>query len=197
MAFQETQTRAESGDAVAQTKLARMYEHGTGVAQNYTEAVKWYEKAAGHGMASAQFNLGLCYFNGHGVPQNCAEGLKWYRKAAEQGVAMAQYNLGLRYGFGMNVPRDPVEACKWFNLAAAQNATATVRKGDEISDPKPSSFYVSFAIDRRNELVQSMTPAQVAESQRLAGELLAHKAGDPPKPAEVHKLASVSRSNLQ
>ena len=37
---------AETGNAEAQYKLGYMYHSGTGVAQNYTEAVKWYRIAA-------------------------------------------------------------------------------------------------------------------------------------------------------
>ena len=62
--------------------------------ENYTEAVKWYRKAAGQNNADAQNALGICYHNGDGVQQDYAEALKWYRSAAEQGHVRAQNNLG-------------------------------------------------------------------------------------------------------
>ena len=63
---------------------------GYGVEKNYSEAVKWYRKAAEQGDADAQFNLGACYFLGNGVEKNDSEAVKWWRRAAEQGNAKAQ-----------------------------------------------------------------------------------------------------------
>ena len=44
--------------------------------KNYTEAVKWFRKAAEQGLADAQFALGACYQSGTGVTQNIAEAKK-------------------------------------------------------------------------------------------------------------------------
>jgi hypothetical protein len=57
------------------------------VAQSYTEAAKWYRKAAEQGHAEAQVQLGVLYSNGLGVAANTAEATKWLLKAAEQGHA--------------------------------------------------------------------------------------------------------------
>ncbi len=79
-----------------------------------------------------------------------ATALKEWRTLAEQGDAIAQYNLGLMYANGRGVPRDYVQARMWFNLAAAQdNETARTL---------------------RDKLAKKMTPAQLAEAQRLARE---------------------------
>jgi TPR repeat protein len=51
-------TMAAQGDTSAQYNLGVMYDNGRGVAQDYTEAVKWYRLAAAQGHAShAQYNL--------------------------------------------------------------------------------------------------------------------------------------------
>jgi TPR repeat protein len=42
-------------------------ENGLGVPQDYTEATKWYRKAAEQGDAKAQYNLGYMYNDGCGV----------------------------------------------------------------------------------------------------------------------------------
>ena len=97
------------------------YYNGTNGKQNdYSEAVKWYRKAAEQGDATAQYNLGVCYEKGRGVPQDYSEAVKWYRKAAEQGDATAQYNLGVCYDKGRGVPQDYSEAVKWYRKAAEQ-----------------------------------------------------------------------------
>ncbi len=97
------------------------YYNGTnGKQKDYSEAVKWYRKAAEQGDADAQNNLGDCYKNGWGVPQDYSEAVKWYRKAAEQGNVFAQYNLGVCYKNGRGVPLDYSEAVKWYRKAAEQ-----------------------------------------------------------------------------
>ena len=52
---------------------------------NYTEAVRWYRKAAEQNQDYAQYNLGVCYEEGLGVQESIDEAVKWYRKAAQQG----------------------------------------------------------------------------------------------------------------
>ena len=45
---------AEEGDAAAQDHLGHMYERGQGAPQDYSEAVRWYRKAADQRYADAQ-----------------------------------------------------------------------------------------------------------------------------------------------
>jgi TPR repeat protein len=94
------------------------------------------------------------YNRGQGVPQDYSEAVKWYRLAAEQGSANAQYVLGIMYANGRGVPQNDVQAHMWFNLAASR---APASERDE-------------AIKMRNVAASDMTPAQIAEAQRLARE---------------------------
>ena len=146
---------AEQGNAVAQFNLGTMYANGEGVPQDHAEAVKWYRLSAEQDYAAAQNNLGIMYSNGQGVPQGYAEALKWFRLSAEQGHADAQYNLGTMYDNGQGVPQDYVQAHLWFNLAASR-----LRPG-ETRDK---------AIKNRDLVAEHMTPAQIAEAQKLARE---------------------------
>ena len=57
MNIEETKKEAEQGDARAQFNLGFMYADGRGVAQNDTEAVKWYRLAADQGHATAKQSL--------------------------------------------------------------------------------------------------------------------------------------------
>ena len=140
---------ADQGNASAQHNLGYMYAEGKGVPQNYAEAVRWYRLAAEQGHASAQGNLGAMYAEGEGVPQNDLEAVRWYRLAADQGNAFAQAMLGFNYVLGEGVPQNYIEGYKWLNLAAAQRADAAAGR----------------------DLVRGwMTPAQIAEGQKLAAE---------------------------
>ena len=117
---------------------------------DYAHAVREWRPLAEEGHAPAQGNLGVMYNEGLSVAQNYVKAAGWFRKAAEQGNAEAQNNLGLMYDEGQGVTQDFVEAKMWFNLAAA--------KGDEN------------ARKNRDSVAGKMTPAQIAEAQRLAEE---------------------------
>ena len=51
-----------------------MYINGEGTAQDYTEALRWYRKAADQGVPAAQYDVGLIYDNGLGVPRDPGPG---------------------------------------------------------------------------------------------------------------------------
>ena len=119
---------AEQGDANAQFNLGVCYANGLGVAEDATEAVKWFRKAAKQGSAAAQCNLGVCHANGLGVVKNVMESVKWYREAAEQGYATAQCNLGVCYENGQGVEEDVNEAVKWYRKAAEQGYDKAMNK---------------------------------------------------------------------
>ena len=59
------------------------------------------------------------------------------------------------YAKGQGVPQDYVQAHKWFNLAAA------------TSTSKPDH---DNAVKARDNVAARMTPAQIAEAQKLARE---------------------------
>lgn len=141
---------AEQGYAPAQLLLGYMYRSGDGMEQNDAMAVKWFRFAADQGYTEADTKLGLMYAEGKGVTQDYAEALKWYRAAANQGDEHAQALLGTMYFDGRGVTQDYVQAHMWFNLSAAQG-----------SQP---------AANARDLLSKHMTPAQIAEAQRLASE---------------------------
>ena len=69
------------------------------------------------------------------------------RPLAESGNATAQYNLGVFYDNGLGVPQDKINAYMWLSLAAAQG-----REG---------------AAAIRDVMARRMTPAQIAEAQKL------------------------------
>jgi RHS repeat-associated protein len=108
------------GDPEAQYALGYMYHHGQAVAQDYHEALRWYQEAADHGYPKAQYDLGSMYYYGQGVPKDYDQAVRWYRNAADQGYARAQYALGSMYYNGVGLPQDYAEANQWLRKAAAQ-----------------------------------------------------------------------------
>ncbi len=63
---------------------------------------------------------------------------------------VAEDNLGIMYGAGEGVPRDHVRAHMWWDLSAAQGNKDAAKSRDVFA--------------------KLMTPAQIAEAQRLARE---------------------------
>ena len=63
------------------------------MAQDYRQAMLWFQKAASQGYAVAQNTLGLMYANGQGVAQDFKQARFWFEKAAAQGDAEAKAAL--------------------------------------------------------------------------------------------------------
>jgi uncharacterized protein len=93
------------------------------------------------------------YARGQGVTPDYVLAMIWYRKAADQGYADAQYALGLMClsGYG-GVPPDFVLAHTWLSLS-------TARLKDDAA---------KFAAIFRDIVAKKMSPAQIAEAQKLA-----------------------------
>jgi uncharacterized protein len=175
---------ANDGDAVAQFNLGLMYVTGQGVQQDDAAAALWFRKAAEQGYAFAQSNLGALYRDGRGVTQDYTEAVTWFRKAADQGDAVAEFQLGDQYAFGKGVPQDYSEAMVWFGRAAAQShPVAQLYLGIMYAEGRgvPQDYvrahmWFSLAAARGEQRAiktldmaeRRMTPAQIAEAQKLA-----------------------------
>jgi len=142
---------ADQGGAAAQHILGVMYFVGQDVPQNRSEAIRLYRLAAERGNAHAQDSLGFVYLDGVEVRQDYAEAVKWFSKAADQGNIDAQFNLGVMYELGRGVPQDFVLAYVWISLVAAPGTRL-------------------YASESRDRLAKRLTPAQIAEAQKLARE---------------------------
>jgi TPR repeat protein len=135
---------ADQGLAIAQFNVGLMYDNGQGVTKDEIQAMKWYRLAADQGRSDAQYQLGHLNYK----QNNYAEAAKWFHLASDQGRADAQSNLGSMYAEGDGVPQDFVQALMWFTLSAAQNH--------------------KDGIENRDKAAGLMTPAQIAEAQKLA-----------------------------
>lgn len=178
---------AEQGNATAQNNLGVLYVYGQGVPQSDAEVMRLYRKAADQGRASAQFNFGFMYFKGsQAALKDDAEAMKWFRKAADQGYANAQFFIGVMYADGEGVPQSDAEAVKWYRLAAerghsgGQNLLGDMYRNGKGVPPDPVRAHMWFslsaaqgnqlAVKNRDMVAGGMTPAQIAEAQKLASE---------------------------
>lgn len=142
-------------------------------AQDYDKGLKAYERGdfsaalqewrplAKQGNASAQFNLGQMYFLGRVVSQDYAEALNWHTLAAEQGDSRAATTIGSMYATGRGVRQDFVRAYMWHALA--------VEHGGRYP------YFTRDARVARDDVARRLTPEQIAEGQKLAGEWMARQ----------------------
>jgi len=166
------QKAAAQGNWKAQFNLAGRYGSGEGVAKDYSRAYRLYEAVAEladkkegfipSAVYDAQYNLGVMTRLGEGVPKDDVKAVEWYQRAASSGHAPAQQNLGGAYLDGEGVARDNVLAYAWSNLAAGQGKEGAGKNRDIAA--------------------RRMTPAEIAEAQRLSsgwkvGMLLARESG--------------------
>jgi hypothetical protein len=91
----EIGTLAEQGDPAAQFALGAQYATGDNVQQDYSQAVRWFIKAAEQGHVLAQATLGAYYLAGRGVPTNLSKAYYWSILAQAGGDQASEYRVNL------------------------------------------------------------------------------------------------------
>jgi TPR repeat protein len=177
----------------AETFVGDCYANGNGVSKDYSEAIKWYRKAAERGYPDAQGKLGWSYYiSRNGVPRNEAEAVKWFCKAAEQGEAKWQYILGSCYDKGDGVPKNSTEAVKWWRRGAEQGfkpaqttLAACYRDGNGVVKDEVEAYKWGLILAGTGEAIdklfsatleENLTREQIAEGQKLARNFKPRKA---------------------
>ena len=139
---------AEQGYVYSQHQLGLNYYIGGELAQDYSEAFKWFLLAAEQELAESQYALGIMYENGQGVSQDDAEAFKWYTLASQRGSVEALYSIGLLYANGKGVEQNYVYAYMFWKMAS--------ERGFEVAD-------------ENIEILEGiLTPEQMEEIQRLS-----------------------------
>ncbi|WGD52099.1 hypothetical protein QA641_43010 [Bradyrhizobium sp. CB1650] len=111
-------TAAMKGDATAAYEIGIRFAEGKGVATNYDEAAKWYDRAAQAGVVPATFRLGTLYEKGLGVKKDADIARRYYTQAAERGNAKAMHNLAVLDADGGGRGANYRSAAQWFRKAA-------------------------------------------------------------------------------
>jgi hypothetical protein len=111
---------AAMGNAVAQLRLALMYDQGDGVRRSSKTAFEWYSRAAAQGEPESQEQVGVFYELAEGVPENWDLAARFFQASAMQGWMKGQFALGRAYQFGIGLPQDRQQAIEWFERAGMQ-----------------------------------------------------------------------------
>ena len=126
---------AEAGNAVAQLRLALMYDQGDGVAKDWRQAYNWYARAAAQGEPESLNQVGLFYELAEGVGENWDLAAELWKASAEQGWLKGQYSYGRAFQFGLGVPQNRQMAIAWYQKAAAQGDPGGAHWVRWLSDP--------------------------------------------------------------
>jgi localization factor PodJL len=109
---------ALKGDASAAYEIGLRFAEGKGVAPNFDEAAKWYDRAAQAGVVPAIFRLGTLYEKGLSVKKDADIARRYYLQAAERGNAKAMHNLAVLDADGGGQGANYKNASQWFRKAA-------------------------------------------------------------------------------
>ena len=109
---------ALKGDPAAAYEIGLRFAEGKGVAPNFDEAAKWYDRAAQAGLVPAIFRLGTLYEKGLSVKKDTGIARRYYLQAAERGNAKAMHNLAVLDADGGGKGADYKSASQWFRKAA-------------------------------------------------------------------------------
>jgi localization factor PodJL len=109
---------ALKGDPTAAYEIGGRFAEGKGVATNYDEAAKWYDRAAQAGVVPAIFRLGTFYEKGLSVTKDVDIARRYYLQAAERGNAKAMHNLAVLDADGGGKGANYENASQWFRKAA-------------------------------------------------------------------------------
>ncbi len=109
---------ALSGNPAAEYEIGVRYAEGRGVTANAEEAIRWFQRAADHGVAPAQYRLGSIYEKGQGVKKDLEAARRLYTAAADKGSGKAMHNLAVLHAEGIDGKPDFRAAAQWFRKAA-------------------------------------------------------------------------------
>jgi localization factor PodJL len=109
---------ALKGDPTAAYEIGLRFAEGKGVASNFDEAAKWYDRAAQAGVVPAIFRLGTLYEKGLSVKKDPDIARRYYLQAADRGNAKAMHNLAVLDADGGGKGANYKSASQWFRKAA-------------------------------------------------------------------------------
>jgi hypothetical protein len=154
MAADAVKRSAEEGGRLgtpeALQQVGAMYEKGDELPQSYSEAAKWYRRAA-DGSPQAGVRLASMLIDGRGVPQDYAQAMTLCQRTAKGGYHAGEFCVGYLYQRGLGTQADLKEAAKWYdraskggNMQAMMNLAAMYWKGEGVGVDRPEAYYLFF-----------------------------------------------------
>jgi hypothetical protein len=132
--------------AEAQFNLGIMYMNGQGVAQDDTEAVRWFRKAADQSDGLAELNLGVMYMHGQGVAQDKFFAYMRLSLAAAQGFVYAR---NARDELAADMTPDQIAEAQRLERTVAPSLRGQPQNGYKVEQVRRQLEAVPWATPRR------------------------------------------------
>ena len=162
-----TSSRAKTGDTAAEYTMGLRFADGYGAPQDYTVAMKWFEKAAESGNPEAQLKLVFGYIQGIGLPRDEHQAVMWLKHAANNGNTWAQRALSNLYLTGDGAPKDYVRAYTWAKIASESDGNRT--EGGRVFTSHMSQMQIAEA-ERRISIWNHAHPNSADRSKKKHAE---------------------------
>lgn len=85
IAITQLEKSDKKGYPEASFELAKLYDQGKLIQQDFSQAAQWYVKSASYGNNKAMFNLASMYLNGDGVKISIEKAEYWLQQSASKG----------------------------------------------------------------------------------------------------------------
>lgn len=126
-AFRLWKKAAAAGHSYAELALAKCYDEGDGVRQNFRKANELYHAIlAKREDCDAAFNLAYNYYFGSGIEEDNEKAVRYFRMAHRLGSEVAPLYLGRCYLNGWGVEADGAEAVRLLREAADHGVIAAM-----------------------------------------------------------------------
>lgn len=126
--FELLRQAAERGDPKAAFSLGNAYGDGLGTRRSDRLALRWYRRAARHGMDIAAGNIASTYRQ-QGKHRLA---FRWWRRAASLGDGDASLDLGYCYQYGIGVRRSVALARRMYRRAIASDHITPAGREDAM-----------------------------------------------------------------
>lgn len=117
-AFEAFSGLVAQGNGDAMFYIGQMYENGEGKPQNFSNAIRWYRRAAAQEHAEAYFKVGQMFENSVGVPRDFGAAFDAYSAAADLGHQEAELKMAEFYARGLGTYPDVAHAAELLGEAA-------------------------------------------------------------------------------
>lgn len=137
-ALERLRLAGEAGFVHAQYAVGRYYMGERGIAANFPEAFRWFERAARQDHSDAMYTQGALLFGDYpGMTQDQRDAIFYLYSAAQRNHAYAMLGLGLAFQNGNGgLPRNRNEALCWYRraLAAGNDVDGSRREAQALID---------------------------------------------------------------
>lgn len=154
-AFELLSPLAASGNAIAESRLADLFENGSGVPRDMGRAIELVKRSAEGGHACSKTHIGDYYESGVLGPRNIQEAVRWWKLGADGGCPWAYLHLGVALKDGAGAAQDKGSAVLYFERAASEGVNeayaylaSMYRRGDFVAKDlsKAAKYYRNAAM---------------------------------------------------